>query len=115
IREGHRIKALPKAMRAMRLHLKPYLGLPADQFSKADLRDVRDALIDAGTITAVNRLLASLGPVLRWAAEEDLISVNFVPAIRRTKEAKRERKLSKPEIRAIWKACDKLGPHDVAI
>ena len=115
IREGHRIKALPKAMRAMRLHLKPYLGLPADQFSKADLRDVRDALIDADTITAVNRLLASLGPVLRWAAEEDLISVNFVPAIRRTKEAKRERKLSKPEIRAIWKACDKLGPHDVAI
>ena len=75
---------------------------------------VRDALIDAGTITAVNRLLASLGPVLRWAAEEDLISVNFVPAIRRTKEAKRERELSKPEIRAIWKACDELGPHDVA-
>ena len=79
IREGHRIKALPKAMRAMRLHLKPYLGLPADQFSKADLRDVRDALIDAGTITAVNRLLASLGPVLRWAAEEDLISGQLRP------------------------------------
>ena len=115
IREGHRIKALPKAMRAMRLHLKPYLGTARRPVLKADLRDVRDALIDADTITAVNRLLASLGPVLRWAAEEDLISVNFVPAIRRTKEAKRERKLSKPEIQAIWKACDKLGPHDVAI
>jgi integrase len=113
-RECHRIKALPKAMRAMRLHLKPYLGLPADQFSKADLRDVRDTLIEADTITAVNRLLASLGPMMRWAAEEDLISANFVGAIRRTKEAKRERKLSKPEIKAIWNACGDLGPHEVA-
>ena len=79
IREGQRIKALPKAMRALRLHLKPYLGLPADQFSKADLRDVRDALIDAGTVTAANRLLAALGPVLRWAAEEDLIRGQLRP------------------------------------
>ena len=113
-REGHRVKALPKAMRALRLHLKPYLSLPAAEFSKADLRDVRDALIEADTLTAINRLLASLGPVLRWAAEEDLIEVNFVPAIRRTKEAKRERKLTKSEIKAIWKACDELGPHEAA-
>ena len=28
-REGQRIKALPKAMRQLRLHLKPWLGLPA--------------------------------------------------------------------------------------
>jgi integrase len=114
-REGHRIKALPKAMRAMRLHLKSYLEVQADQFSKADLRDVRDKLIKAGTLTAVNRLLASLGPVLRWAAEEDLIPVNFVPAIRRTKEAKRERKLTKVEMKAIWRACGDLGPNEVAI
>ena len=33
-REGQRIKALPKAMRAMRHHLKPYLALPAGEFCK---------------------------------------------------------------------------------
>ena len=68
--EGQQIKTLPKAMRSMRLHLKPYLGLPADQFSKADLRAVRDAMVEAGTVIAGNRLLASLGPVLRWAARK---------------------------------------------
>jgi hypothetical protein len=40
IREGQRIKSLPKAMRTMRHHLKPCLGLPAVQFSKADLRNI---------------------------------------------------------------------------
>ena len=51
---------------------------------------------------------------MRWASEEDLIETNFVPAIRRTPETKRERVLTKPEIGAIWRACDKLGPHEVA-
>ena len=80
VREGQRIKALPKAMRQLRLHLKPWLGLPAAEFSKADLRAMRDKLIDAGTATAANRTLASLGPVMRWASEEDLIPHNIVPA-----------------------------------
>jgi integrase len=113
-REGQRIKALPKAMRAMRLHLKPFLALPADEFSKADLRTVRDRLIEADTATAANRLLASLGPVMRWAAEEDLIPANIVPTVRRTAERKRDRVLTKKEIAAIWKGCDRLGPHEVA-
>ena len=76
---------------------------------------MRDKLIDAGTAIAANRTLASLGPVMRWASEEDLIETNIVPAIRRTPETKRERVLTKPEIRAIWRACEKLGPHEVAM
>ena len=48
---------MPKAMRALRRNLKPYLALPADQFSKADLRNVRDAMVEAGTVIAANRLL----------------------------------------------------------
>ncbi len=115
IRDGQKIKALPKAMRQLRLHLKPWLGLPAEQFSKADLRTMRDKLIDAGTATAANRTLATLGPALRWASEEDLIPHNIVPAIRRPAEQKRERVLTKPETKAIWKACGELGPHEVAI
>jgi integrase len=114
-REGHRVKALPKSMRALRLHLKPYLSAPASEFTKVELRQVRDALIDAGTPTAMNRLLASLGPALRWAVEEDLVEVNVVPAIRRLKEAERERVLTRVEIKRIWRACGRLGPHEVAI
>jgi integrase len=114
LREGRRIKALPKTQRALRRHLKPYLSLPAAQFSKADLRAVRDTLIEAGTAVAANRLLDCLGPLMRWAAEEDLIEVNFVGAIRRTPEQKRARVLTGAEIKAIWTACDDLAPHKVA-
>ena len=107
-------QALPEAMRSLRRNLKPYLSLPAAQFSKADLRAARDAMVEAGTVIAANRMLGYLGPVLRWAAEEDLIPVNFVPAIRRTPEQKRERVLTKAEIAAIWKACDDLGSREAA-
>lgn len=109
VREGRRTKTLTKSMRLLRLHLKPCLGLPAAEFSKADLRNVRNAIVDAGAIAASNRMLGTLGPVLRWAAEEDLVPINFVPAIRRAPEQKRARVLSKPEIAAVWQACDRLG------
>src|SRR5258705_4918022 len=40
LREGSRIKSLPKQMRLLRHHLKACLGLPAAALSKADLRSV---------------------------------------------------------------------------
>ena len=113
LREGQRIKSLPKQMRLLRHQLRSYLGLRADQFSKADLRAVRNELVEAGTAPTANRMLATLGPALRWAAEEDLVEINFVTAIRRTPGAKRKRVLTKAEIRAIWQACDKLGSGEV--
>ena len=97
-KEGQRTKSLPEAMRSLRRNLKPWLSLPADQFSKADLRAARDAMMEADNVIAANRMLGYLGPVLRWAAEEDLIPVNFVPAIRRAPEEKRSRVLTKKEI-----------------
>jgi integrase len=114
LREGRRIKVLSKTQRALRRNLKSYLSLPADQFSKADLRAVRDAMVEAGIVIEANRLLEALGPAMRWAAEEDLIPVNFVPAIRRTAPRKRDRVLTRKEIAAIWKACETLGRHKPA-
>ena len=105
-REGRKTKTLDQAMRLIRRNLEPYLTLPADQFSKADLRAARDAMVDADAMIAANRLLQRLGPVLRWAAQEDLIPVNFVPAIRKAAEVARTRKLTDAEIRRVWKACD---------
>ena len=113
-KEGQRTKSLPEAMRSLRRNLKPWLSLPADQFSKADLRAARDAMMEADNVIAANRMLGYLGPVLRWAAEEDLIPVNFVPAIRRAPEEKRSRVLTKKEIAKIWKACDDLGSREAA-
>jgi integrase len=110
-REAVQIKSLPKTMRLLRHNLKPYFALPAVEFSKADLREIRNALIEAGTPGAANKVLGSIGPVLRWAAEEDLIAANFASAIRRTPETARSRVLTKSEIAAVWHACASLGHY----
>jgi integrase len=115
VREGRRIKALPKVMRLMRLHLKPHLSSPAAQFDKASLRAIRNELVVKGTPAAASRLLAALGPALRWAAEEDLIETNITPSIRRIPGVKRTRILSKAEFKAIWIAASLLDNTEVAI
>jgi integrase len=112
--EGGRIKSLPEAMSSLRRNLKRWLPLPAVQFSKADLRVARDEAAKNNGMIAANRLLAYLGPVMRWAAEEDLITASFVSAIRRAPEQKRKRKLTNSEIAAIWHACDDLGAREAA-
>jgi integrase len=114
-KEGRKIKTLDEAMRLFRRSLGPYLALPADQFSKADLRLARDAMVEDGAMIAANRLLQRLGAVMKWAAQEDLIPTNFVPDIRKAPEQKRTRKLDDTEIRAIWRACgDNLGSRAAA-
>jgi integrase len=113
-REGRRIKTLDQAMTLLRKNLKPYLALPADQFTKADLRAARDAMVERDATIAGNRLLQRFGPVLKWAAQEDLIPVNIVPAVRKAAELKRTRKLTDTEIRAVWRACDDLGTRPAA-
>ena len=114
IKEGRRTKTLDEAMRLLRLNLARYLSLPADQFSKADLRAARDVMVERDAMFAANRLLQRLGPVLKWAAQEDLIPANFTPDIRKAPELKRTRKLTDAEIRKIWAACDDLASSAVA-
>ncbi len=107
-KEGGRIKSLDEALRTVRRGLKDYLKLPARQFSKADLRAARDA-INEGNSHMGNRLLGYTSPILKWASSEDLIDFNFATAIRRATETKRERTLSRAELKAIWYASYQLG------
>ena len=105
-------------MRTLRSGLADYLDMPAEKFSKADLRKARDAIEARGAMMQANRLLAYLGPVFRWAAQEDLIPTNFVRDVRRAPERKRKRVLSPTELKAIWEGCERLpvvhvGPRPV--
>jgi integrase len=105
-REGKRIKSLPKAMQTLRRELKHFLALPAKSLGKADLRGIRDGLVERGSVAAAALFLRTLGPVLRWAATEDLIEVNHVPSVRKPALRSRERVLSASEISRVWAACD---------
>ena len=109
LRERARVKSLPAAMVTVRRFLKPWLDAPAAQFTKSDLRAARSAVAERGKTVQANRLLGYVGPVLRWAAQEDLIPVNFTSDIRRSPERSRKRKLSNEEIAAIWRACEGLS------
>jgi integrase len=114
IKEGTRIKALPDAMASLRRNLGPWLATPAAQFTKADLRAARDGADKRSGMIAANRFLGYFGPVLKWAAQEDLVPANFVGDVRRSPESKRTRKLTDAEIVAIWKACDAIGTREPA-
>jgi len=105
-REGGKIKMLDRSMTFLRHLLRDYLNVPVDQFTKRDLRAVRDETIERGAPMAANALLRNLSPVYRWAAEEDIVPTNFVRDIRRSPEKARNRVLTPDEIRAIWRASD---------
>lgn len=107
-KEGGRVKSLDEALRTVRRGLKDYVKLPARQFSKADLRAARDA-INEGNSHMGNRLLGYTSPILKWAASEDIIDFNFASAIRRATESKRERTLTRTELKAIWQSSYELG------
>jgi integrase len=113
-REGNRIKTLPEAMATLRRCLEPWLDLPAAAFCKADLRAARDAVAERGALMMANRLIGYIGPVLQWAAEEDLITHNFAGDIRRSPEVKRKRTLTKAEIPKVWRACGEINGSEVA-
>ena len=104
--KGGRIKQIDMAMRTVRNNLQDHLALPAIEFSKQHLRDVRDKIARRAPVQA-NRFLAYCGPVMKWAVAEDLVATNFVPEVLKVgAETKRERTLTREEISAIWRACE---------
>jgi integrase len=112
-KEGVRIKSLDDALKVVRANLGDCLNLPAKAFSKADLRARRDVVFErAPSMSAA--FLRYLGPIWRWAAMEDLVEVNFVPALRKAAVTKRDRVLTSAEVKAIWQATFKLDTGDAA-
>lgn len=103
------MKTLPEAIRTVRRNLKDYLNLPARDFSKADLKKVRDE-IAARAPQMSDRFMSYMGTIMKWAAQEDHIPVNFVPDTLKVGPGlvKRERVLTPDEMCAIWNACPRM-------
>ena len=70
------------------------------------MRAARDAIAGRGALMQANRLLGYLGPVLKWAAQEDLIAHQFRSRHSQGPERKRDRVLTDKEIVSVWRACD---------
>ncbi len=106
---GHGSKSLADAIAHVRRCLKDYLKMPVAAFGKNELRQVRDDVARTAPVSS-NRFMAYVSPIFGWAAKEDLIEVDFSKSVIRIgAETKRERTLSRDEIRRVWHACAELG------
>jgi integrase len=86
----------------------------------ADIRrsDWKELLRGLSMTTGANRLLAYLKHFFQWIVDEEIIEgfeESPLEAARRpNKENKRDRPLTEPEIRAVWRACGQLGVFGAA-
>src|SRR6201993_4002167 len=95
-------------------HVLPRFGdRPLAAIRRTDVNELVRSVRKAGPIMA-NRVLAYLKTFFSWAVDQELLEASPPVSVKRpTKETKRDRVLSKPEIAAIWRACENLGGHGI--
>ena len=104
--------------RLFKLYLTPkYRSRAIAEFGRRDVRDIVDAVEDAGKPVQANRVLTAIHALLNWAVERDVIEANPAAGIKRpTKEVARDRVLDDAEIRAVWRATASLSyPADAFV
>jgi integrase len=97
--------------------LKTLRGRPIAEIRRRDLLELHDKICDrpstvrnarGNTVTA-NKVLSILKRLFAWAVECELIEQSPATGVRMKREAPRDRVLSEPELRSIWKAAPNLG------
>jgi integrase len=78
--------------------------------TKRDVLDLLDAIVDRGTPTMANRVLAYTRKFMNWCVERDVLERAPTDRVRApAKETTRDRVLSDDEIRWFWKATEAEG------
>ncbi len=105
-----RATTLSLKRRMFEMHVAARLGdRPIVQVRRAELVDLADRLTAMGLQAQVNRVLAEVMALLRWAADRDWIEA--VPSVGksvRIKERPRGRTLTDPEIIALWTGTERV-------
>jgi integrase len=99
----------PRSFEEVRRHLevnsKPLHSLPLVSVDQGAIAGRLNAVAKGGAIAA-NRTRASLSAMFVWAMGEGLAAVNPVINTNRREEKTRDRVLSAPELRTIWRALE---------
>jgi integrase len=93
--------------RNLRLHVLPkWKRRRYDQIERADVIELVEGIVKAGSPVQANRVQALISMVFSFALDADLVKVNPCARLRKRGAENREiRVLSDPEIRQFWKRC----------
>lgn len=105
----------PTTIRDMEGMFRRYV-LPAwgrrhlDEIRRADVVELLDQLVDEGKGATSNRLRRQLHTFFSWCADRELVESSPVARVRKPHQDRpRERFLSDPEIRWLWRATEDIG------
>jgi integrase len=92
-------------------------GRDIGELRKRDVVQLIDAVIDGGVTVMANRVLALVHKLFAWAVSRDIIEHNPATGVAKpVTETPRDRVLTTPEIKAIWKATTHMAyPHGAYI
>jgi integrase len=100
-----------QTQRVLKNNCKPWLNRPIDKITKNDAYELLDGFTkeDKGPKAAVT--LAWMKKLWRWAWQRDIVAAPIMDAVKIDFERRvRDRFFTDAEIKAIWKAADKLKP-----
>jgi integrase len=91
--------------------VRPALGgRPIREITRGDVRELLERIVDRGSPSHANHVLAYLRAMLGWAMSNDLIEANPCDGIKKPSPViERDRALDDNEIRLFWLACEKIG------
>ncbi|MEW6490548.1 MAG: integrase arm-type DNA-binding domain-containing protein [Thermodesulfobacteriota bacterium] len=93
--------------------VEPVLGkLKARDVTRAHVRELLRAKVDAGAPIAANRLLAVLRKMFGWAVEEGILDENPCAGIKApAKKVSKDRVLTPDELRRVWRLLEPPTPR----
>jgi integrase len=83
---------------------------PIIDITRRDVRELLEKIVDRGSPSHANHVLAYLRAMLNWAISDDLIETNPTAGLKMPSPlVERDRALDDNEVQLFWRACDKLG------
>jgi integrase len=98
------LKAYAEEERRYTLHLKkPLADNLISDITRADVREIRDSVLESSGGVQSNRVIALFNRVMNWAVDEDRARYNPANRLRKAgDENRRERFLSCDELKRLW-------------
>jgi integrase len=103
-----------EAQRATEKDINPLLGhLKAADLKRQHIKELHKLIVERGAPVQANRTISLMQRAFIYAFEEEIITTNPFPALKKIKAAEYERKrvLKEEEIRLLWPAMDQLSDN----